>query len=67
MKKCPFVSEFGKWIECPHLVKADKTNVMEQRPVHCASKPQIGRNGAWCSKMIGKAMLVHKVFIGNDY
>jgi len=52
--KCPFDSEFGKWIECPHK-EEDK----------CTSKP--GTSKSWCADMIGKAMLTHKTFVGNDY
>jgi len=54
--KCPFFAEFGKWIECPHLQKDDG---------ECCEKP--GSRKSWCGDMIGKAMLAHKTWIGNDY
>ena len=68
--RCPFHPEFGKWIECPHL-RSDKSVDIEIREGYCASRHHIAKvvnaNESWCAKMIGKAMLIHKVFIGNDY
>jgi hypothetical protein len=53
---CPFVSEFGKWIECPHL---DEHKECEDNA--------IASGGSWCATMVGRAMLAHKTWIGNDY
>lgn len=63
--KCPFASEFGKWIECPHYER-DNDDQCEGTGM-LKSGFNIGKGGSWCTTMIGKAMLVHKVFIGNDY
>jgi len=52
--KCPFRKEFGKWMECPHLSEIDS---------ECYGVD----HDAWCRDMIGKAMLAHKTWIGNDY
>lgn len=62
--KCPFASEFGKWIECPHLTLKNPHAV----PQHCADDGNgMGKSGSWCAKMVGRAMLAHKIWIGNDY
>ena len=64
--KCPFYSEFGKWIECPHLyVTAVEPcgMCMDQDD----GDTNAGTGGAWCTMMIGRAMLAHKTWIGNDY
>ena len=58
--KCPFYSAFGKWIECPHLTRKDHSG-------QCAGEEQIGAGTSWCADMIGKAMMAHKTWIGNDY
>jgi hypothetical protein len=54
--KCPFAAEFGKWIECPHL---DEHKECEDNA--------IASGGSWCATMVGRAMLAHKTWIGNDY
>ena len=64
--KCPFYSEFGKWVTCPHL-RADVSVDVKLIEAYCASQHHIGKSGSWCGKMIGKAMLAHKIWIGNDY
>ena len=63
--KCPFVSEFGKWIECPYYEEHDGnrcTDLGISNEGHSA-----GKGGSWCATMIGRAMLAHKTWIGNDY
>jgi hypothetical protein len=55
--KCPFAAEFFKWIDCQHLDRNDQ---------ECMGR-SIGHGGSWCTTMIGKAMLDHKTWIGNDY
>ena len=58
--KCPFASEFGKWIEC--------INYEKENDGQCADNGEgMGHGGSWCTSMIGKAMLAHKTWIGNDY
>jgi len=55
--ECPFAAEFREWIDCPHLDRNDK---------ECMGRA-MGRGGSWCTTMVGKAMLSHKIWIGNDY
>lgn len=55
--RCPFAPEFFKWIRCDHLDRAHK---------ECMGNA-IGHGGSWCTTMVGKAMLCHKIWIGNDY
>ena len=64
--KCPFFPEFGKWIvdhKCPYI-RTDSG--LKETDGHC-KKDSIGKGDSWCRKMIGKAMMDHKTWIGNDY
>jgi hypothetical protein len=64
--RCPFAREFGKWIECPHLDHGGY--IADEIPQFCKDNGSgMGKGGSWCAKMIGKAMLAHKIWIGNDY
>jgi hypothetical protein len=60
--KCPFHPEFGKWIECPHL--GDDGVCIDNE---IADNNPIGHGGSWCTTMVSRAMLAHKIWIGNDY
>lgn len=62
--KCPFAAEFSKWIECPHYSKANDNRCRDDETMDISP---IGHGGSWCTTMIGKAMLGHKTWIGNDY
>lgn len=55
---CPFLQEFNEVLDCPYLGELRECEEIEINQ---------GNSDAWCRAMIGKAMLVHKIFIGNDY
>jgi len=63
--KCPFYPEFGKWIVsqgCSYL-RADGD--FNKTDGYCNAG--CGKGGSWCAKMVSRAMLAQKIWIGNDY
>ena len=72
--KCPFFAEFGKWIVdqgCPYLRTDGDFNETDgyckKTGGNSSHFSGCGKGGSWCAKMIGRAMLSHKIWIGNDY
>lgn len=63
--KCPFADEFGKWISCPHYEERNDDQCAGTGIGH--EGDHIGHVDSWCAIMIGRAMLAHKTWIGNDY
>ncbi len=64
--KCPFFPEFGKWIVaqgCDYLNTEEENN--NQHLAKCDNG--CGKGGSWCGTMVARSMLVHKIWIGNDY